>query len=391
MIVAHKIELNPTVEQVKYLTKACAVDRFTYNWALGKYKEQLKVYQESKKDEDRPNINKLKKEFNKVKHEQFTWVTEVTKCASEQSFVNLNKAFSNFFNKKLKSKFPKFHNKDKKNSFYISNDKFKIKKDLIQIPKLGWVKMKEQLKFTGNIMSGTVSLNGNKWFISISVELAEKEAEVFYSEKLTNNPRLKDEVKVSNFKEDKSQSIGIDLGIKTAVVTSDGEEIQAPKPLKKFCKKLKRTQKALSRKIKGSKNRNKAKVKLSKLHAKIANIRKDWLHKVTKYLCVNYKTIALEDLHIKGMIKNHNLAKAISDVGLGMFRCFIEYKSKLTNTQVNFIDRFAPSSKTCSCCGWKNEKLSLKDRTFICNTCNLIIDRDYNASINILNFSTQGY
>ena len=251
--------------------------------------------------------------------------------------------------------------------------------------------MKEKLKFSGKIISGTISKSGSKWFVSISVEIIEKSIESFYKEKLTNNPRLKNEIKVNNFKEIKSESIGVDLGIKTAVVTSDNEEIQAPKPLKKFCKKLKRTQRGLSKKVKGSQNRNKAKVKLSKLHAKIANIRKDWLHKVTKYLCVNYKTIALEDLHIKGMIKNHKLAKAISDVGLGMFRNFIEYKSKITATRINFIDRFAPSSKTCSCCNWKNEKLTLKDRIFECENCNTVIDRDYNASLNILKFSTQGY
>ena len=273
----------------------------------------------------------------------------------------------------------------------MNNDKFKINNFLIKIPKLGWVKMKEELKFQGKIMSGTISKVGNKWFISISVEISQKQTQEFYSKKLVNNPNLKNEIQVINFKEIKSKAIGVDLGIKTAIVTSDGEIIKAPKPLKKFCKKLKRTQKALSKKIKGSKNRNKAKTKLSKLHAKIANIRKDWLHKVTKYLCVNYKTIALEDLHIKGMIKNHNLAKAISDVGLGMFKIFIQYKANITGTTINFIDRFAPSSKTCSSCNWKNEQLTLKDRTFKCDNCNTIIDRDYNASLNILNFSTQGY
>ena len=391
MIVSHKIELSPSEGDIKYLERACAVDRFTYNWALGRYKEQLRIYQESRLDEDRPNINKLKKEFNQVKYEQFKWVIEVTKCASEQPFVNLNKAFSNFFNKNIKARFPKFHKKNKKNSFYLNNDKFKINNFLIKIPKLGWVKMKEELKFQGKIMSGTISKVGNKWFISISVEISQKQTQEFYSKKLVNNPNLKNEIQVINFKEIKSKAIGVDLGIKTAIVTSDGEIIKAPKPLKKFCKKLKRTQKALSKKIKGSKNRNKAKTKLSKLHAKIANIRKDWLHKVTKYLCVNYKTIALEDLHIKGMIKNHNLAKAISDVGLGMFKIFIQYKANITGTTINFIDRFAPSSKTCSSCNWKNEQLTLKDRTFKCDNCNTIIDRDYNASLNILNFSTQGY
>ena len=140
----------------------------------------------------------------------------------------------------------------------------------------------------------------------------------------------------------------------------------------------------------GSKNRNKAKRQLSKLHARIADIRKDWLHKVSKYLCVNYKLIALEDLHVKGLVRNHKLAKAISDVGMGMFRIFMEYKSKYTETEIRFIDRFSPSSKCCNQCGWKKDNLQLSDRIFKCESCKLEIDRDYNASLNILKFSTGG-
>lgn len=391
MILAHKIELKPTIEQEKYFYKSCAVDRFVYNWALNRYKEQLEVYKKSNLKEDKPNILNFKKEFNAIKHDSFKWVTEVTKCASEQPFNNLRNAFTKFFSKT--GKFPKFHNRDRKNSFYLSNDKFVIINGYVKVPKLGLVKLKELLKFKGKIMSGTISLNGSKWFISVSVDISNDIEQIndFYQEKLTNNINLKDEIKVVNFKENKSESVGIDLGIKTAIVTSDGEEIQSPKPLKKYCKKLKRLQKRLSKKVKGSKNRNKAKKILAKLHTRISNIRKDWLHKVTKYLCVNYKTIALEDLHIKGMIKNHKLAKAISDIGLGMFRSFIEYKAKFIMTEIKIINRFAPSSKTCSSCGWINKKLTLKDRIFQCQECKISIDRDYNASLNILKFSTQGY
>lgn len=388
MIFAHKIRLNPTPKQEQYFRQACGVARFTYNWALAQYKQQLVIYKQTNNKEDKPNILELKKKFNSVKRELFPWAMDVTKCASAQSFSNLQKALSNFFSKR--TKFPTKHKKGKRDSFYISNDQFSVLDKLVKIPKLGVVKLQEALKYTGKIMSGVISSQGDKWYIAINVDISNNPEQIndFYSKKLTNNPRLKDEIKVINFNQNKSEAIGIDLGIKIAIVTSDGEEIQAPKPLKRSLKKLKRTQRRLSKKVKGSNNRYKAKLMLSKLHARISNIRKDWLHKVSKYLCVNYKTIALEDLHIKGMIKNHKLAKAISDIGLGTFRQFIQYKANITCSIVRFIGRFQPSSKTCSSCGYVKETLSLSERTFKCEHCNLSIDRDYNASINILKMST---
>lgn len=391
MLLAHKIELKPTKDQITYLTKACAVDRFTYNWALTRYKEQLALYKASKDVKDRPNINQLKKEFNLIKKEQFAWVMEVTKCAAEQPFANLKTAFSKFF--KQLSKFPAYHRRDKKQSFYLSNDKFSIKNKSVRVPRLGAVKLTETLKFSGKIMSGVISSKGGRWFISIAVDISDYPEQLsdFYKNKLANNLKLKDDIKVVDYQVGKSEAVGVDLGIKTAIFTSDREQILAPKPLKKYLQKLKRTQRNLNRKMKDSKNRSKAKDKLAKLHFRITNIRKDWLHKVTKYLCVNYKTIAIEDLNVKGMIKNHKLSKAINDIGFGMFRIFLEYKSKFTMSTLKVINRFAPSSKTCSGCGYKNTELTLKDRYFDCKECNLHLDRDYNASINILRFSTQGY
>lgn len=200
MIIAHKIELKPTLQQEKYFSKCCAVDRFTYNWALNRYNEQLKIYKQSNLNKDKPNILNFKKEFNKIKYDSFVWVTEVTKCASEQPFNNLRKAFSNFFNKI--GELPKFHNKYKKNSFYLSNDRFNIVDKRIKIPRLGFVKIKEKLKYKGKILSATISSKGSKWFISINIDISNNLEQIneFYQEKLNNNINLKDEIKVINFK-----------------------------------------------------------------------------------------------------------------------------------------------------------------------------------------------
>ena len=158
--------------------------------------------------------------------------------------------------------------------------------------------------------------------------------------------------------------------------------------MSKYFKKIKRLYKRFDSKVNNSKNKEKERKILEKLYNRITNIRKDWLHKVTKYLCVNYKLIALEDLHVIKMIKNYKFAKAINDIGFGMFRRFIEYKAKFMMKEIKILDRYFPSSKTCNNCGWINNKLTLSDRTFNCKECKIIIDRDYNASLNILKYST---
>lgn len=393
MLIGHKIELEVNLIQKEHLSKACGISRFVYNWILENYKNQLEKYKETKEKSDKPDILKLKKEFNKIKRKEYPFILEVTKCASEQPFANFQKAMNNFFRDKKRFSFPKKKvRNDNRDRFYISNDKFKVEGNYVFLPKIGKIKMKEGLKFKGKIMSGVVSKAGNKYYISITVDISsnKEQIEEFYKNKKINNPKLKDEIKVRNFNNKKSKEIGIDLGIKTAIVTSDGEEIESPKPLKNHLKKIKKLQKELSRRIKGGKNRNKTRRKVSKIHNRVSNIRKDWLHKVTRYLTINYEVIALEDLHIKGMIRNHKLARAISDIGLGYFRVFMEYKSKELSKELRFIGRFVPSSKACSNCNNLNQELKLSDRIYKCNNCGLEIDRDYNASKNILKFSTCG-
>ena len=213
-------------------------------------------------------------------------------------------------------------------------------------------------------MSCTISRTADQWFASIAVELSE----------------LPKQVKSSN------KTVGLDLGIKTAIVTSDGISFQSPKPLNKYAKKLKRQSQTLSRRIKGSNNRNKAKIQLSKTHARINRIRQDFIHKTTSRLIDENQVICLEDLNVKGMVKNHKLARSLSDISFGEIRRQLEYKAALYGRQVKFVDRFFPSSKTCSNCGIVKESLSLGERTFKCN-CGFSLDRDINAAINIRNFA----
>lgn len=373
------IKLKPNNKQATYFKKACGVARFAYNWALAEWQKQYqedKAYRESceqsglaiNKDQlNIPSEGKLRKQLNAIKREQFPFMMEVTKCAPQIAIQQLGDAYKRFF--KGESKYPQFRKKGEKDRFGISNDRFKIqKKDgkfFIQIPRLGLVKMKEELRLQGKIMSATISTRGEKWFVSINVEL---------SEAIQPLPKTQ-------------KYVGLDLGITHLATLSDGTKIQAPKPLKTQLKKLRRLNKSLSRKQKGSNNRAKAKTKLSRLYYRISNIRKDFLHKLTTELVRKFDVICLEDLNVKGMMKNRRLSRAIQDLGFYELKRQLIYKANQFGKTVKSVERFFPSSKTCSCCGFKLEKLSLSVRKWRCEKCGAEHDRDVNASINILNFA----
>ena len=375
------IELKPNNKQATYFKKACGVARFAYNWALAEWQRQYqedKAYRESCEQSNLtidgsqlnlPSHGKINKLFNAIKREHFPFVMEVTKCAPQIAIQQLGDAYKRFF--KGESKYPQFHKKGEKDRFGLSNDKFKIKtengKTFIQIPKLGWVRMKKGLRFQGKILSATISTRGEKWFVSLNVEL---------SEEINPLPKTK-------------QSVGLDLGITHLATLSDGTKINAPKPLKNYLKKLRRLNKSLSRKQKGSNNRAKAKAKLSRLYYRIHNIRKDFLHKLTTELVRKFDVICLEDLNVKGMMKNRKLSLAIQDLGFYELKQQLIYKANQFGKTVKSVERFFPSSKTCSCCGFKLEKLSLSVRKWTCEKCGAEHDRDVNASINILNFANK--
>ena len=375
----HIIELTPNNTQATHLKKACGVARFTYNWALAQWKkqyEQDKNYRDECQakgitiDENRlnkPSQGKLRKQLNAIKREKYPFMLEVTKCSPQLAIMQLGDAFKRFF--KGESKYPQFRKKGVNDRFSLSNDQFKLKsknnKPHIQIPNLGLVRMTEHLRYNGKILSAKVFTKGGKWFVSVAVELSE-----------TTKPLPKT-----------NKSVGIDLGITSLATLSDGTKIQAPKPLKNKLKKLQRLSKSLSRKQKGSNNREKAKTKLSRLHYKISCIRKDFTHKLTTQLVKSYDVICIENLNVKGMVKNRKLARSIHDLGFYEFKRQLIYKANQWGKTVKEVDRFYPSSKTCSNCGFimAKENLILTVRHWICPSCHANHDRDINASINILN------
>ena len=353
MIRAHRIRLNPTPEQATYFAMAAGTRRFTYNWALAEWTRQYKAG-------EKPSALKLKKQFNALKRDQFPWVYEVTKCAVEGAFVDLARAFENFF--AGRAQYPKFKAKKRsREGFYLANDKFTVNGHWIKVPKLGWVNMTESLRFEGKIMSAQVSRTADWWFVSITVEQPDQPTP-----------------------EHPGEAVGIDLGLNHLATLSDGRVLENQKPLRRRLRKLKRLQRSLSRKQKGSANREKARRKVARQHYKVSCARDDVLHKFTTDLVRNYSVVVIEDLNVRGMLKNHRLALSISDAGFGKFKTLLENKANQTGTVVVKVDRFFPSSKTCHQCGQVKRDLSLADRVYRCE-CGLECDRDHNAAINILN------
>ena len=356
MLKSIKYELNPTNGQKRMLNQAFGNCRFVYNWALNK---KIKAYQEDKKT---LSCFDLMKELTQIKKEKdFEWLNLSGSQQLQQSVSNLDKAFSNFF--RAKKGFPKFKSKHNKQSFRIPQSvKINFDEYKFFIPKVGWVKFFKDKHIEGTIRFATVSKSTTgRYFVSITFE--------------STQPR-----KTGN------GAVGVDLGIKHLAITSDGEIFENQKYLKQNLRKLRVEQRSLQRKFKKglkeqSNNYYKQRLRVAKLHEKVANQRKDLLHKVTTYLATTYETVCIEDLNVSGMVKNHNLALAISDCGWGMFRQFLEYKVK----DLRVIGRFEPSSKMCNICGDINKNLQLSDRKWTCSNGHEL-NRDENAALNIKNW-----
>ena len=353
-----KFRLDPTQEQQILLNKHFGSVRWSYNYFLNQRKNE---YLNNKKS---ITYNQQSKSLTQLKQNEETgWLKDVNSQSLQYSLKCLDQAYQNFFNKR--TKFPNFKSKKSKNSFtcpqFVRNED-----NLLFIPKFQeGIKMIMERKIKGLIKKATISKTPTgKYFVSILTEL--------------------DYQPVSKT----NQSIGIDLGIKDFLVLSNGTKIKNHRFLKHYEKILTENQKYLSRKTKGSNRYEKQRLKVARIYEKITNSRMDLIHKTTTSLVKKFDTIYLEDLNVKGMMKNHKLAKAIGDVSWGKFIDTLEYKAKWNDKQVIHIDRFFPSSKTCSKCGWINNQLTLKDRNWTCPECGSIHDRDFNAAINILN---EGY
>lgn len=355
MIIAHKIRLNPTSEQEEYLWKAAHNARFVFNWGLATWKE---LYESGEK----VTMFSLKIYFNSIKREKFPWVLETCKSVCEYALQDLNSAFQKFF-KQPNVGYPNFKSRKKSiPAFGISNDQFWTDGHWLKINKLNTpINMTEPLRFNGKIMSARFSYKAGYWFVAIAVEI-----EIPYRHN-GNGP------------------IGLDLGLKDLIVTSDAEVFENQKIFRNYERKLRKLQKALARKSPGSNRWQKAKLKLGRLYLKISNLRKDFLHKTTTILTREYGFIGVENLNVSGMLKNRKLSKSLSDASFSEIKRQLEYKALIYGSFVQEIDQFFPSTKLCHVCRYKNDNLTLADRTWVCPNCGAKHHRDHNAAINIRN------
>ena len=347
--------------------KYAGTARYAYNWGL---EETFRVIDNNKNNPENkekfPSSIDLHKKFINEEKTKNTWIKEISKWVPQESLRNLDTSWKRFFNKKLKSGVPNFKKKGNNESFYLEG-KIEIKGNKIKLPRLGWIRCHEQLPEIHKSKSGsniTISLRAGRWYISYKVDELPK--------KIDNIELL--------------PKIGGDLGIKKSITLSDGKVFDNPKPSKSNKRKITKLQRRLDRKKKGSKNREKIKIKLQRKHQTIANIRKDHSHKLTFYIAKNHSQVNIENLNTKGMMKSHCLASAIADANFGEILRQLKYKCEWYGSELIIIDRFFPSSKLCSkCLGYKKD-FKLSDRIYECGECGLIIDRDLNAAINILNY-----
>jgi IS605 OrfB family transposase len=359
MIKAHKIRLNPTPEQGNYFARAAGTARFTYNWALAEWQRQSEAG-------GKPSALALRAQFNAIKKDQFPWAYSVTKCAVEGAFMDVAAAFKNFFEGRKadrKTGFPRFKSKKRsRQSFYLANDKFTVGDHWIDVPKLGRVNMSEKLRFSGKILSARISKQASWWFVAITVEIP-------------------DEVPLNTY-----PPVGVDVGLNRLATLSDGRRYENQRPLAHQLKKLRRLNKELARRTKGGKNWLKTKDKLGRLHYEIACIRLDWLHKLTTQIAKTSGIVAVEDLHVKGLIRNRCLSRSFSDASVGKLLDLLESQVPRQGGKLLKVDRFFPSSQLCHCCGARKDDLELADRVFVCPDpdCGYIGDRDENAALNLI-------
>ena len=341
------------------MSKHAGYARVAYNFGLSLFKVGLDD------DEWRTYVD-IKREFNAVKYDKFHWCKELSQNASKNAIHNLGDAVTRW--KKGQNRFPVYKNRSGKCSYQADNGEgtIDVNKKRINLPKIGWVRMREELRYSGEITKVVISKYNNKWFASITVRRLDS-SNYKHQPDLFNNKK----------------PIGIDVGINTLATCSNGDTYDNPRPLKRFERKVAREQRKLSRKQKGSQNWHKQKKRVPVVHARIANIREDAHHQATIRIVRKASAVGIETLNISGLLKNRKIAKALSDSSLGGFLSKLKYKADRRGIPITEAAQFFASSKTCSNCGDKKSDLTLSDRTYHCSECGYECDRDLNAAINL--------
>jgi putative transposase len=390
MLLSHRIRLAATPEQCDYFARAAGTARRVWNWALAEWQRQIAANL-------RPNAMALKKQFNAIKYahpdwldsEGQPWLRMIHRDAHAQPFAHLASAWTRYFAARKADQPvhpPRFKKKGRcRDSFYIANDRLRVEGKSAVLPKVGRVALAEVLRFPGRIMGANVAREADRWFLAVQVEVPNG---------------------VALLRRTGDDAVGIDLGVTAAATLSTGEKIAAPRPLRSALRRLRIRSRRQSRKAQAAKaaagisgripkgmrlpksaNQIKCARRLARLHARIARVRADFIHKLTTRLCRENQAVAIEDLHIKGMLANARLARSIADVGFHEIRRQLQYKAQRYGTVIVLADRWYPSSKVCCACGQKNATLTLVERVWTCN-CGTRHDRDINAAINLQRFAT---
>lgn len=371
MILGHTIALDPTDAQSAMFRRACGTARFAWNFALAEWNRMHTAG-------EKPNAQKIKAKWNAHRKAELPWSYEVTKSAGCQAVLDLGAAFNNFFrdikkpNGAKKARLPRFKSKRSDNGFALWNDQFQIEGDRIRIPRVGWVRMQEAVRFDGKIMGARVARFGARWHVSVQIESAH------------NRDTAPD------------ATVGIDLGISALMTLSkplpDGRtKIDNPRARRSLMKRQKKLARRISRQelqrrktnAKTSRRHAVRRDRLRRLHYRITSIRKDAIHKATTAIAKAFRVVVLEDLNVSGMSKNHALAGAILDASPYEIKRQITYKVAMRGGRVVIADRWFPSSKTCSACGCVADKMPLSVRNWTCCECGADHDRDDNAAKNL--------
>ena len=366
---AYKTEIDPTPEQRTKLVQACGAARFVFNWGLAQKKAALEAKEKA------PTYAQLNKELTKLRAEH-EWLAAIASHTCQASLRNLEAAWVNFFKSKFGQRkgkrlgFPRF--KSRHNGLgQIKHYGFEVANDSIRWGGIGWINLKER----GYIPSGKYGAwaDGKRL---ICLTISERAGHFFVSAQ-TEEEAAPIEVA------DDLPIIGVDVGIKSLATVSDGRQFENPKALRRNMRKLKRAQRAVSRKVKGSNNRNKARQELARVHYRVSCIRQDATHKATTDITQNPSVIVIESLNVAGMMRNHKIAGAASDANMSEFHRQLRYKSEWSGGRIVEADQWFASSKTCSCCGWRDADQTLSDRMFVCQRCGQQMDRDLNAAHNL--------